>query len=481
MHNTYQFSSGQPFQLLPELARNYVVGVANEIGVDVNIVAITSLAAANTLLLDAECHITSNFHVRNSAFFLLGAPPSSGKSPCVDRFMRVLQELFEKHLLLSEEEASRRQSTVAVEMARQKALLKKAAKESDVSRRTQLTDEHALLEQSIKALKVPVSPLMGQMSLYSVVKELEKRDGIGTNIDPEGGLFAEANSVAKELLKPLLKAWSSEELSETTKNANFRVKQPVLTIAALWQDKLALSFLRNSKYYEVGLTARILPYISPQMQIARTGPIDQNIERCFAQLAERILVSAKSAREKGEALCFSLSTQAADWFSKFQQLADSLAMQGELLHEYPEIAGKLDVQAVKLAMILHALELTVESGNKISEDTMYKACQLALFFAEQHAQILGSANDRKMVAEGQKLIEILTTWHYNNPDQGFEVGVLKRPTGFSKAKCERILFWLQQKQAVSLFFINKVLPDGQSQVVEQWQPHIPILQALLNS
>lgn len=482
MSSNNRFHSIQPTQAFSDVAADYVYGVANEIGVDANVVAITTLAAVNSLLLDAECSISSSFTVGNSLFVLVGAPPSSGKTPCTERAKRLVNSLFDKHLLLSEEEELRRRSAIKVEEARQKTLLKKAAKEHDEIRREKLTREHVASVQALEALQIPVSPLMGQMSLYSCVKELERRCGVGANIDAEGGLFAEANSVAKELLKPLLKAWSSEELSETTKKASCCVKKPVLTVAALWQDKPVLQYLRNPKYYDVGLVARILPYISPKIKFSRLGRMDKSVELRFEELAERILIAAMSAREKGEGLCFFLSVQAADCFSKFQLLADSLITQGQLLHEYPEIAGKIDVQAVKLAMILHALELTVESGNEISEGTMYKACQLALFFAEQHARILGSTSDRRMVDEGRKLIETLISWASGpNWGRGFRVDDLKRPTGFSKGKCEKILFWLQARQAASVSYAPMQQENGVQKMCEFWHADIPTLQALLNS
>lgn len=481
MSVNFQFSSISPASALSNVSSDYAYGVANELGVDVNMIALGVFGAVNTLLLSAKCEVSLSHKVGNSLYLLVGAPPSSGKSPCVERVLMPVKKLLAKHLLLSNHERQLIECRAKIVNERQKYLLKQAARATDAAQRRDIGNELAELEREAETLKVPNSPLMGSMSLYSVTKELALRGGVGAIIDAEGGLFAEMYSVAKEQTRPVLKSWSSEALSETTKSRHLFVENPVLTQVAYWQTAPMLAFLRNPKYYDTGMVARILPYRASSKSFNRTGEARQESQQNFEALLERILLASLHSRNTSDMQKFRLSDDAYTCYRKYKDYTDQLASPGGLLCDYPEVAGKLDVQAIKLAMVLHAMEASPKVSEEIYGKTMLTACQLSLFFAEQHAEILGTAYDRKMIEEGQELIELLIQWGKGNYSAAFPIEQLKRPVGYSKGRCDRVLYWLQLKQAVTCQLLSIPQQDGKLKQVEHWHPHIRALEALLSS
>jgi hypothetical protein len=118
---------------------------------------------------------------------------------------------------------------------------------------------------------------------------------------------------------------------------------------------------------------------------------------------------------------------------------------------YRDIAGKLDMQAIRLAMVLHVLEYGV-SGNdskksiEIAEDTMRCACSLALFFGNQSVRIIGDAHEEKLWQAALPLTTFIASVQDDTPRlSSFTVEELCEPTGFSQSKCKRILHWFCEK------------------------------------
>ncbi|WP_027362077.1 DUF3987 domain-containing protein [Halodesulfovibrio aestuarii] len=480
MYSSDNFAPRQPGHALPQDVASFAYGLATEIGVDANMVALAVIGVSNTLLLGATCDVTTSFRVGSSLYLGIGAPPSAGKTPCVERVRGHCLDIMKKHLLLSEDELQRRVSKRRVLGERSKFVLKKAAKESDAFQHDLLVDEHASLERRIAQIKIPQLPFMGQVSPYALIKELGVRGGVGANIDAEGGLFSTFNSVAIEQLQPILKAWSSEGLTNITKSESYLVEYPTLTLVAFWQDKPLKKFLQDPKYYDVGLVARILPYIAQQATFTRSGEVSPEVEKNFVYVLERIIVCSLNALKQTDGLTFLLSNDAKDCLKRFRAHADFLMSPGQCLCEYPEIAKKMDVQAVKLAMALHALEAFPYQGNEITGDMLQKACELVVFFVDQQRSILGSAQESLLIKDGLPLIDLLIKWgQVNQPGAEFTIDQLRRPIGFSKTKCDKILFGLAQRQAVYKNERFVSYPDGKSVMTEFWRPNVFVLNSLL--
>lgn len=477
-----RFSPCSPSQALPATIAKYVGAVANEIGVDQDMVAITTLAAANSLLLGATCEVTHGFEVGSSIYFAVGAPPSSGKTPCVEKMLRVYNSLIRKYFLPSDAERQKLLSMQKVLRAREKQLLKTAARAEGEAQQLALVNELADVQSRYAEIKIRQSPLIGQVSLNSLTKELANRNGLAFNFDAEGGIFARANSVVKELLSPILKAWSSEELSDVTKKASYRAEKPSLTIAALWQDKPLKAFLRDSRYYDIGLVARVLPYTVKHPISFQIGNVSQECEQQFVNVLERILQSSLAfVQSSANESRFLLSTDARECLKLFKEHSAFLRAPEGLLAEYPEIAGKMDVQAVKLAMILHALDGASDLGAEIPVGTMEKACRLVSFFVGELSTILRSTQENKLIEEGAPLIKaLIEVGESLGQEAGITIASLKRALGFSKTKCDRLMFWLLYRNAV---LYNRQLVtgiDGKSVLNEFWYPNVLALKTLLD-
>ena len=468
------FMTVSPYEALCNNAQAYANELALELGSSKEMVACTLLTMFAAGQIGSECIVSSNYRIGMSLFMAVGAEPSSGKTPIIKRMRCVLEELISKHITLAPDVVAERRARKDLLYSKIKGIKSARKKSSSTPIRVEDVHELAELQKELEGITVPLPPLMGKMSLQSFVKELSLRNGLGILIDDEGAALSSIHRVAPEDTTPLLDVWSNTSVEDITKHEQFHVSNPSVVMLGMWQSGPLMKFFRNQAFRENGLTARFLPYINPSDEPKPClGQLSGVAERWYSKQLEGTVVRLKEClRLTGASPQFRLSPEAQSVLSRFREHLRLLQGQNMGFASYRGVAGKLDVQAVRLAMALYSMEAAASFCNmEIGPEIMGRACCLALFFGVQFVNIVNAAEDEEMRNIARPLIKtIMGLQLINQPSSGYTVSDLCRPNGLSKKKCESILFWMRAKGWVFIRPMLRLLPSGETVPVETWVP-----------
>jgi DNA-binding IclR family transcriptional regulator len=439
---------------LPETAQDYVDELADELGVSRNLVAFSLLGITAAAQVGETCEVASEFTVGQSLYFVGGAPPSSGKTPILERLKGPYEAAIQKHLLLTPEETTRLTTRANILRESIKRVTRQASKVKTREERMELEEKLSELTKELEQCKVPVSLLMGKSTIQAIPKELFVRGESAAQLSAEGGLFTALETVSPSQLTPLLSAWSNELIEDITKKERIVVKKPSLVTVSLWQPGPLLKVFQRQEYRDNGLIARCLPFVEADSFKERylRRPRSEKSKRWYLSLQDSLLQRRASCLKLANALPqYHLASQARDVWQRFKEHTHMLQERDAPFEHYRDIAGKLDMQAIRLAMVLHVLEYGV-SGNdskksiEIAEGTMLYACNLALFFGYESVRIINDAHEEKLWQAALPLTTFIASVQDDTPRlSSFTVEELCEPTGFSQSKCKRILHWFCEK------------------------------------
>lgn len=439
---------------LPKTAQDYVDELADELGVSRNLVAFSLLGITAAAQVGETCEVASEFTVGQSLYFVGGAPPSSGKTPILERLKGPYEAAIQKHLLLTPEETTRLTTRANILRESIKRVTRQASKVKTREERMELEEKLSELTKELEQCKVPVSLLMGKSTIQAIPKELFVRGESAAQLSAEGGLFTALETVSPSQLTPLLSAWSNELIEDITKKERIVVKKPSLVTVSLWQPGPLLKVFQRQEYRDNGLIARCLPFVEADSFKERylRRPMSEKSKRWYLSLQDSLLQRRASCLKLANALPqYHLASQARDVWKRFKDHTRMLQERDAPFEHYRDIAGKLDMQAIRLAMVLHVLEYGV-SGNdskksiEIAEDTMLYACNLALFFGYESVRIINDAHEEKLWQAALPLTTFIASVQDDTPRlSSFTVEELCEPTGFSQSKCKRILHWFCEK------------------------------------
>lgn len=440
------YSPVSPCRSLGQKAECYVRELARELGVSEDLVACGLISVFAGAQVGVSCLVAKNYEVGLSLYLVAGAPPSAGKTPIIERLMGPFYELIRTHVLLSPDEESHRKARIDVLNEGIKKAKKDAARALAQSEREEYVERISTLEKEMRSIELPLSPVMGQMSIASFVKELAARGGNGVWVDAEGGMLSMLQTVAAPQLTSLLRTWSNESIEDITKKAAFRVEKPSLVSLSMWQIKPLYGVFRNKAYRDNGFIARLLPFVQRgQRPRVNSGvAVSPKSERWYTNRLGTLLQRVASCKKyTGNTPLYRLSPEASSilrWFK--DELARSQDPEG-FFDKFQDIAGKLDVQAIRLAMVLHSMDGEALGDMEIGGETMRRACNLALYFGRESKDIIADADWENTRQGALPLMELVAELQrrspYSRPD--FTVEELCEQSGLSKSKCLQYLHW----------------------------------------
>lgn len=282
-----------PYDALCVPAQKFVWELANELGTSIQLVACILLSMFAAAQVGVPCEVSENYIVRLSSYLACGAPPSTGKSPAIKRMMLALHALITKHILISKDEAEKRKGLVSGLEKRIKIFEKKISKSNSEEKQDEYANEISKLRRRINCLHIPISPIMGKMTIQSFVRELSYRGGRGFQIDPEGGVLGSLKNVAATEATPILQAWSNEPISEVTKRGPVYIDVSSFVFLCLWQSEPLCEMIRDPKYRNIGFPARILIHVERDLQPrAGSGSVSVESEEWYAKQLELAFLRA---------------------------------------------------------------------------------------------------------------------------------------------------------------------------------------------
>lgn len=474
----YCFEPLDPINALGDSARKYSLELAQELGAPVNMVACTLIPIFAAAQVGASCFVSKNFQVGMSMYFAVGAPSGASKSPCEARQRKVLEELIVKHILLSPEEKRYILAKREIYKQQRKKIKKESSSAIDEIESSEYARELADIDAKLEKMTIPVSPMMGNMSIPSFVEELSIRNGCGIRIDSEGGILAQLNTVSSTKLTSILDVWSNGPVDDITMKKQVIVQKPFFVTLTMWQTEPLCQFISNKTYIGIGLVARWLIYIENDWrpQVGRGCVSTQSEEWYKSQLERALLRTKQNIYGKSGGDNFALSEDARIVLSQFKYYLIQSQAKGQIYANYQDIAQKLDVQAVRIAMALSAMEYCGDNNVAtliIGPDIMRRACCLALYFANTSIVWIENGRLEAVKKEALPIIEGIISYQENNYVEEFiTTESLSKVYGYTKSKIRRLMYWMVKNGWVhpEIRIITSSL--GNSEEQEGWIPRI---------
>jgi hypothetical protein len=387
----------RPAQAFSGMAAHYAFGVASELNVDADMVACSMLSAICAAGLNRiEATLSKNYYVPGLLWMLVGAPSGAGKTPVFRRVHGVLEQVVKKCMEIPHEEKRQRELRRDVLSQRLKELRRRAGRSSS-DNREEVHAEMFTCQREYEALMIPVSPLVDRVSMYAFVEEMAARNGAMAALGAEGALLPEWYSVGTELLQPIMKSWSGEPVSYTSKKkGSFSVERPNLHIGVGWQVAEARRLLLSKRFRPLGLGARflyyeVLPYASTAAVVS-SGIVPDEVENWWkSQL--NLCCSYSSGLGSGKVMQLDLTEDAKHYLKccKEQWVAMRFGFQG-----CEDFISKAESHAVRLAIALHCLHADIRMAQTIDADLIRRACALVNFYIDQLARVMYREKDAKI-------------------------------------------------------------------------------------
>jgi hypothetical protein len=470
----YFFEPLFPVDALGDSARRHSIELADELGAPVNMAACNLIAMFAGVQVGASCFVSKNFQVGMSMFLAVGAPSGASKSPCEARHRKVLEELIEKHLILSPEDKRLILAKREMLEEKRKKIKKKSSSAADEAESNEYARMIADIDEKLETLTIPISPMMGNMTIYSFVGELGIRNGCGIRSDSEGGILAELHTVPFMKLTPFLNVWSNLPVENITSKIEIIVPRPFFVNFTMWQIEPMCQFIRSQIYRDIGFVARWLFHIENNWQprVGR-GCVSSQSEAWYkSQLERTLLRNMQNMDSKSEVDSYCLSEDASNVLYQFKEYLVRMQSKDQIYDDYQDIAMKLDVQAVRIAMALCAMEYcecnsinTLEIGG----DMMLRACCMALYFANASVSWIEYGPWDAARKEALPLIKQIALFQKNHPGALYlTTNEISDFFGYSKVKCRRMLYWMVSNRWMrpEKVVVNSLL--GNPEQEERW-------------
>ena len=353
----------------------------------------------------------------------------------------------------------------AVLKQRIKWLGREAAKHSSERRHEVLTEMQAC-QGELNELKIPVSPVIDRVSVYSFIEEMSARDGVMAALGAEGSLLANLYAVSPEMIQPILKSWSMEPISEVTKkNGNTVVSHPRLHIGTAWQITESRKIIFAEKFSSIGLDSRFLYCELPKYTFSygdgRNIPVQ--CEYWWKNLLSKIIDYIKSL-DKHEKLQLVLSADA--------QYMLGLHRQGWEAHRVhcpgaEEFLCKAESHAVRIAVALHCIDEDVSVSHTISLDNMRKACEVTDFFVKERCRVVARMRDSKVRELALKVCQVFARGQVGQVVPGIFIGTraLAAQVGVTQKSLNRTMYWMAEHG----FVLAVNVPVNSVKIEPGWQ------------
>jgi|APHig6443717817_1056837.scaffolds.fasta_scaffold07726_3 hypothetical protein len=474
-----QYQPITPFLSLPYYAQKYANELSNELNVDENMVACAMISSVTVAGLGKiECHINSNYIIPGVLWIVVGADSGLGKTPTFSRVQGVLRNIFNEQLCFSPEKEQEIATKRGLLQQRINHLMKKGKKLSHENFQ-HIEDEIDSCKKKLNEHTIPISPIVDRISLYSYISEISKRKGVMAAIGAEGSILADFHTVSQQMLQPLLKSWSLEEVSYVSKiSGAISVTNPRLHIGIAWQTSEIKKILTNENYQSMGIAARFLYYQASKKFIIQNDNyrVSHEAENWWHNTLLRQYNYSSTINTNNENH-LSLSPDALQILNAYKNNTYFT-----IDNSGSNFIGKFDQHAVRLAIALHCLEFDISSNKTISMETLTKACLLTQYFFNNIQRVVLFSKNSKNHTIAFEICQIFKDRQarLNNYVVIISTKELVMRTRETIKAVEQAMYWLSTRYNFQPTFINvdKLKPIaawGLSQNID----HINAVESLL--
>lgn len=389
----YLFPNAQgfyPTSALPELIRNAVSEVSNNLRVSVEIATHAALAAvslASQSFIDVQC---PGFPAMPCALYLLTVSDSSGgKSLMETRFWRAIRE-FERN---SAEAAAARMPDYRAEVKiwsdDQRRLSKEYRDAKPGTPESQLIKEQRLAHEKTQPVKPSGRELrFAEISPQGLRDALIAHGAVGI-LSPE----AEPALTGMTFSQPAMLSgyWSGDDRPVGLVSGNRRADNPRVSVAVMSQESQFRRYmeLRGDDAFGTGLLARMLPAFPRAFDFRGQQTATEHLpepaldlfnERIASMLARP--VPAADARP-----VLQLSEGARYYWKLFKETVNDHLICGGFSKNITSFFRKLGEQAARLAALLHYVQ--GETGD-VSPEAMESAIRLCEWYAYEFERVFST-------------------------------------------------------------------------------------------
>lgn len=385
-----------PVEALPANIKNYILEVAENLQVSVDMVAVTALEVFSTSLQGRfNVNIKSGWNEPLNLFCAIIASPSERKSPVVNLLRKPIIE-FEK------EENERLKPQITKSRLTKEALEAKKAKliKKDTVNLDELSNE--LL--NFKEIK-PVKIFADDVTSEKLTSLLSENNNVMSVISCEGGIFetmAGKYSQNNINIDVFLKGYSGDTLKVDRVNRDSEIiENPRLGMLLAIQPIILEEIIRNQQFSGRGLLARFL-YCFPSSLVGKrkfkTNDVSKALQEQYDNIVKRGL-----RIEIGKEKTIYFNDEAKETLENFYNEIESKSAT-----EYESIAdwcGKLLGNTSRIAGIL-ALINNVET-NTISSKDVENAILIARYFLQNTINIFQLSSFSQNIKDANYILDFI--------------------------------------------------------------------------
>lgn len=385
-----------PVDALPETIKNYVLEVAENLQVSVDMVAVTALEMISTSLQGRfNVNIKSGWNEPLNLFCAIIASPSERKSPVVNLLRKPIIE-YEK------EENERLKPQIIKSRLTKEALDAKKAKliKKDTINLDEISNE-LLNFKEIKPVKIFVDDITSE-KLSSLLAE---NNNIMSIISCEGGIFEtmagkyNQNNINIDVF---LKGYSGDTLKvDRVSRESEIIENPRLGMLLAIQPSILEEIIRNQQFSGRGLLARFL-YCFPTSLVGTRKFKTKEVSNILQEQYEKI-VKRGLRMEIGKEKTIYFNDEAKEILENFYNEIESKSAT-----EYESIAdwcGKLLGNTSRIAGIL-ALINNIET-NTINSKDVENAILIARYFLQNTINIFQLSSFSRKIKDANYILDFI--------------------------------------------------------------------------
>jgi putative DNA primase/helicase len=374
-----------PTHVLPAWIRDHAASQANAIQAPIDLTCILGIGAVSVATL-GRIKVTypwDDWTQPCSLYAVVAVPPSVGKSPAKSAMFGPLEEYEQERMDAARKVRRAHQDKIDV-VTNKIASHKKAMIKDDSFTAAGLLDDYNADLYDLEAQMPPTGRLMADDATIEALGMVLADSGgsIGV-VSAEGGLFDRLAGLYNENgvnLDLYLEGWSGGKYTvDRVKREQINIPRANVAVITTVQPTTIDDIGAKKVFAARGLVARFLMSM-PNCSVGyrdrkRKVRVDKVAQQRYA--VELTSIARYYADTETE---FTLSEEACDLFSDWDQVTEYRLQPGSDLHHIDNWIGKLRANVLRLSAILHIAH--GRDGNTVGMDSVAEAIELAAYYTD---------------------------------------------------------------------------------------------------
>jgi len=337
-----------PIDALPEVARDHVQVIADDLQTSIDLPAVLYLAALSTIIAPKrKLNVQGSWQENLNLYLVVALPPGAGKSPAVRQIL---------HPLFTREQQQREAAAPAVAKTKQARRMIERRMSAAEKRGDTAEAQRALADLIETPEKEPPRLIANNATPEALEQLLAQNDGTIALINTEGGPFDQMTGQYSDRanLDVYLQAWSGDHIAvDRIGRDHLTIRDPRLTVALTVQPAVLEKLRDRPELAGRGLTARFM-YSLPANNVGwrdlkkQTEPGNRTDDAYIEHLEQIMAIHDKY----GNFRPLHLDPDALTMFLDYRQSLETRRRDGNDLCHLAEWSIKLESSVARTAGLL---------------------------------------------------------------------------------------------------------------------------------